>query len=62
MNTTVTPRIEPIKGVELNPQSGGCWVRDDDGGLTPADPHTAAAAGLSWPADKPTTQLPDLET
>ena len=47
-------RIEPVMGedgkpVELAPPCGTRWIRDVDGGLTPADADTAAAAGLAWP-------------
>jgi hypothetical protein len=52
-------RIEPVDGVELNPPCGGHWLRDADGGLTPADAPTAAAAGLAWPAAE---TIPALET
>lgn len=47
-------RVEPTPGVELNPPCGGRWLRDADGGLTPADAPTAAAAGLAWPAAEQT--------
>lgn len=50
MNT----RIPPIEGADVNPPCGGHWLRDPDGGLTPADAETAAAAGLKWPAAEPT--------
>ena len=44
-------RIAPVPGVvEPNPPCGGRWLRDADGGLSPADAETAAAAGLAWPA------------
>jgi hypothetical protein len=47
-------RIEPTfdadgEVVAPNPPCGGYWLRDADGGLTPADATTAAAAGLKWP-------------
>lgn len=43
-------RIEPSEAnPEPLPQSGGQWLRDDDGGLRPADRATAEGAGLSWP-------------
>ena len=58
---TAPTRIEPALGddgqpVELAPQAGGQWVRDADGGLSPADAATAAGAGLAWPdvADRTT--------
>jgi hypothetical protein len=47
-------RIEPVidpetgKPVEMNPPCGGTWLRDAEGGLTPADEATARAAGLQW--------------
>ena len=37
------------KTLELNPPCGGSWLRDADGGLSPADAATAAGAGLDWP-------------
>lgn len=40
--------------IDLAPPCGGSWIRDADGGLSPADESTAAAAGLAWPA--PTAQ------
>lgn len=48
-------RIEPQldangQAVDLNPPSGGSWIRDPDGGLTPADKYTADGAGLAWGA------------
>lgn len=44
-------RFEPTEETpEPMPPSGGNWVRDADGGLSPADAVTAAAAGLRWPA------------
>lgn len=54
MNT----RIPPIEGADVNPPCGGRWLRDPDGGLTPADAETAAAAGLQWPAAEPTDPEP----
>lgn len=47
-------RIPPVLDadgapVELNPPFGGRWLRDADGGLSPADEATATAAGLAWP-------------
>ena len=46
-------RIEPVlddkgQAVELHPPGGSRWIRDADGGLTPADADTAAAVGLAW--------------
>lgn len=52
-------RIEPIPGADVNPPCGGHWLRDTDGGLTPADAQTAAAAGLDWPAADPTEADPE---
>lgn len=50
MATRIEPVIDPATGlpVELNPPCGGSWLRDADGGLTPADQETAEAAGLDW--------------
>lgn len=44
----IPPNIDPATGkpVELNPPTGGSWIRDADGGLTPADEATARGAGL----------------
>lgn len=44
-------RIEPVldaKGQPIDqlPPCGGSWVREADGGLSPADEATALAAGL----------------
>lgn len=46
----MTPtRIAPTAdNPEPRPPCGGEWLRDADGGLTPADAATAAAAGLAW--------------
>lgn len=46
-------RIEPVLGAdgrptELVPPGGSRWIRDADGGLTPADAETAEAVGLRW--------------
>jgi hypothetical protein len=46
-------RIEPQLGddgqaIEQHPPHGGSWIRDSDGGLTPADQATALGAGLVW--------------
>lgn len=48
-----TTRIEPVLGgdgkpVDLHPPGGSRWIRDADGGLTPADRSTAEAVGLAW--------------
>jgi len=43
-------RIEPSEGnPEPVPPSGGLWIRDEAGGLRPADRATADVAGLAWP-------------
>lgn len=43
-------RIEPIeKDADMVPPTGGSWLRDADGGLTPLDEQTAHGAGLQWP-------------
>ena len=47
-------RCEPVLGADgipwdLLPPCGGHWLRDVDGGLSPADEGTARAAGLAWP-------------
>ncbi|MCU0963536.1 MAG: hypothetical protein MUF08_00430 [Burkholderiaceae bacterium] len=52
-------RLAPRRGVELNPPCGGRWLRDADGGLSPADQETAAAAGLAWPAADDTEPTKD---
>ena len=49
-------RIEPRhdangRPMDLDPPSGGSWIREADGGLTPADQATATGAGLAWGAD-----------
>lgn len=50
---TKPTRIAPAEdGSELNPPSGGTWIRDADGGLSPKDRDTAHGAGLRW-ADDP---------
>ena len=46
-------RIPPQLGadgapLELSPPHGGRWLRDADGGLSPADADTAAGAGLAF--------------
>jgi hypothetical protein len=51
-------RIPPADdGSDITPTAGGSWIRDADGGLTPADAQTARAAGLRW-GDEP--ELPDV--
>ncbi len=51
-------RIPPAAdGSDVTPTAGGSWIRDADGGLTPADAQTARAAGLRW-GDEP--ELPDV--
>ena len=47
-------RCEPVLGadgspLDLLPPCGGRWLRDPDGGLSPADETTARAADLAWP-------------
>lgn len=49
--TTYTRIAPPEDGAELFPPCGGTWLRDEAGGLTPADAATAALAGL--PAIEP---------
>jgi len=50
--TRIAPQLDADgRQVELNPPSGGSWLRDADGGLTPLDKHTAEGAGLAWGAD-----------
>lgn len=39
----------------ITPATGGTWLREADGGLTPADEATAAAAGLLQPEAAPAT-------
>lgn len=47
-------RIPPSGGPSpVMPPTGGSWTRDADGGLTPGDAQTAAAAGLTWPGGAP---------
>lgn len=59
--TDAQARIPPTAAVPApNPACGGRWLRDADGGLTPADEPTATAAGLRWPAEPPAD--PDPET
>lgn len=42
-------RIAPTpERPEPNPSTGGEWVRDADGGITPMNEKTALAAGLEW--------------
>lgn len=63
----IPPQVAADGGVaELNPPTGGSWLRDADGGLSPADETTAVQAGLDWtPADQPAalaaTQTPSKE-
>lgn len=46
----IEPRLDESGApVELNPPSGGSWLREADGGLRPADEFTARGAGLAWP-------------
>lgn len=52
MNTRIAPSTDA--DTELLPPAGGSWIRDADGGLTPADEATAKGAGLDWPAATPT--------
>lgn len=43
-------RIEPTEHNPLpSPPCSGNWLRDDDGGVRPADARTAADAGLAPP-------------
>jgi hypothetical protein len=47
-------RIEPTPEIPLpSPPCTGFWIRDDDGGIRPADALTAADAGLAPPAEQP---------
>jgi hypothetical protein len=55
-------RIEPRhdadgRQIDIDPPSGGSWIREADGGLTPADKATATGAGLAWGADLALEQL-----
>lgn len=55
-------RIEPQldehgNAIELNAPSGGQWLRDADGGLTPLDKHTADGAGLAFGAEAALAEL-----
>jgi hypothetical protein len=48
-------RIEPRLSddgtpIDMTPPTGGRWIRDEDGGLRPADEVTAREAGLAWQA------------
>lgn len=46
----ILPRIGADgKPAEIDPPTGGAWLRDPDGGLRPADDTTAAGAGLAAP-------------
>ena len=58
---TQRTRIEPVKGADVNPPCGGSWLRDADGGLSPADADTAAAAGLAWPSEPVNPESLELE-
>ncbi len=58
MKTRIEPRED---GLELAPPSGGSWVRDPDGGLSPADAATAVAAGLDWPEQPHDADGVDIE-
>lgn len=49
-NTRIAPNAD---GTEALPRSGGSWLREADGGLTPLDEATAAGAGLVWPSEPP---------
>lgn len=52
-------RIPPTEAApQPRPPCGGSWIRDEDGGLTPGDADTAAAAGLAW---QPTPDQPAAE-
>jgi hypothetical protein len=51
MPTRIEPQTDADgQSVELTPPAGGSWLRDADGGLTPANEPTAIGAGLDWPA------------
>lgn len=52
--TRIEPQRDAVTGkpLELNPPASGLWLRDADGGLTPADQATAERAGLAWPSDE----------
>jgi hypothetical protein len=51
MSTRIEPKTDDDgRPVELTPPAGGSWLRDADGGLTPANEPTAIGAGLDWPA------------
>lgn len=59
-------RLEPQfdnqgKAIELVPHHGGSWIRDPDGGLTPADKATAEGAGLAWGADAALAEMAAAE-
>lgn len=47
-------RIEPTpENPEPNPPTSGNWIREEDGGLIPADLPTAETAGLVLPDPEP---------
>jgi len=51
--------MEPTeKNPEPNPPTSGNWIRDEDGGLRPADAATAATAGMAFadPAAETTSE------
>jgi hypothetical protein len=52
MPKRIEPTLHPETGawLDLPPPTGGSWLRDADGGLTPADKATADGAGLDWGA------------
>lgn len=52
MPKRIEPTLHPDTGawLDLPPPTGGSWIRDADGGLTPADQATAEGAGLDWGA------------
>ncbi len=51
MPIRIEPQYADGRPIDLDPPSGGSWIRDPDGGLTPADKATAVGAGLDWGAD-----------
>lgn len=47
--TRIEPQLDAQgQPTEQNPPCAGRWLRQQDGGLLPADADTAAAAGLAW--------------